>query len=215
MSDNNYADIREEYKKGSLEVSDTLADPIQQFQKWFKEAQDAEVMEVNAMCLSTVDKDGQPDARIVLVKDVSEKGFVFYTNYESHKGQELEANPYASLTFFWPELQRQVRIRGTVKKVSEETSAEYFHSRPRGSQIGAWTSPQSQEISGRGTLEIREKEFEERFNGKEIPKPDHWGGYLVKPESVEFWQGRPSRLHDRIFYSQQASGEWKRNRLAP
>jgi pyridoxamine 5'-phosphate oxidase len=215
MSENNYADIREEYKKGSLEVSDTLANPIEQFQKWFKEAQQAEVMEVNAMCLSTVDAEGRPDARIVLLKDVTDRGFTFYTNYESHKGHELERTPFAALTFFWPELQRQIRIRGAVEKVSEATSEEYFQSRPRGSQIGAWTSPQSQEISGRGTLEVREKEFEERFKGKEIPKPDHWGGYRVSPEAIEFWQGRPSRLHDRIFYKVQSSGDWKRSRLAP
>ncbi|AHM58570.1 pyridoxamine-phosphate oxidase [Flammeovirgaceae bacterium 311] len=211
----NYADLRKDYTQASLDVSDTLSDPIQQFQKWFKEAQEAQVLEPNAMTLSTVTAEGRPDARIVLVKDVDEEGFTFFTNYESRKGKELENHPYAALTFYWPELERQVRIEGSVEKVDQATSKKYFNSRPRRSQIGAWASPQSQEIPNRGILETRERDFIERFDDGEVPLPDHWGGYAVKPERIEFWQGRASRLHDRIVYQQQTGGGWERKRLAP
>ena len=215
MSSINYADIREEYKKGSLDISDTAENPISQFQLWFKEAQQAKVIEANAMCLSTVDYNNQPDGRIVLLKDVTDRGFTFFTNYNSQKGQELANQPKAALTFFWPELERQVRVRGIVQQIEPENSTEYFHSRPRESQIGAWVSPQSEVIEGRSTLEIRQKEYEERFAEQEIPRPQHWGGYQLVATEIEFWQGRASRLHDRILYQQAANGNWKRVRLAP
>jgi pyridoxamine 5'-phosphate oxidase len=211
----NYADLRKEYIRESLDVQDTLDSPIAQFQKWFTEARQAEVLEPNAMTLSTVTPQGRPDARIVLVKDVDEEGFSFYTNYESRKGQDLEQHPFAALTFFWPELERQVRIEGDVEKVATGSSDAYFSSRPRGSQIGAWTSPQSREISNRGVLEIRQRDFEERFEGQDVPRPEHWGGYVVKPSRIEFWQGRASRLHDRIVYEKNQAGQWERRRLAP
>ncbi len=211
----NYAELRKDYSKASLDVSDTLERPTEQFQKWFKEAQEAQVMEPNAMTLSTISPEGRPDARIVLIKDVTEEGFTFFTNYQSRKGKELEQNPYAALTFYWPELERQIRIEGEVEKVAEPTSDQYFNSRPRGSQIGAWASPQSQVIANRGLLEIRKRDIEERFAGKEVTRPEHWGGYLVKPNRIEFWQGRASRLHDRIVYEQTAKGSWTRTRLAP
>lgn len=210
----NYADLRKEYIRASLDVTDTLSDPVKQFQKWFKEAQEAQVNEPNAMTLSTVTAEGKPDARIVLIKEVNEKGFSFFTNYQSRKGKELEKHPYAALTFYWPELERQVRIEGEVEKLDEDTSNSYFNSRPRGSQISAWTSPQSQEIPNRGTLEIRQRDYEERFNGQEVPRPEHWGGFVVKPLRVEFWQGRASRLHDRIVFERTAGG-WNCKRLAP
>jgi pyridoxamine 5'-phosphate oxidase len=211
----NYADLRKDYTQASLDVSDTLPDPIEQFQKWFKEAQDAQVLEPNAMTLSTVSAEGRPVARIVLVKDVDEQGFTFFTNYESRKGKDLEKHSYAALTFYWPELERQVRIEGRVEKVDKAASEKYFNSRPRGSQIGAWASPQSQEIPNRGILETRQRDFVERFERGDVPLPDHWGGYAVKPDHIEFWQGRSSRLHDRIVYQKQASGSWERIRLAP
>ena len=211
----NYADLRKDYIKASLNVSDTLPDPIEQFQKWFKEAEEAQVMEPNAMTLSTVTAEGRPDARIVLIKEVNNSlGFTFYTNYQSRKGKELEKHPYAALTFYWPELERQIRIEGSVEKVDSGLSEKYFHSRPRGSQIGAWTSPQSQEIPNRGILETRQRDYEERFEGKEVPLPQNWGGYAVKPNRIEFWQGRASRLHDRIVYEKNEGG-WERKRLAP
>ena len=211
----NYADLRKDYIKASLDVSDTLPDPIEQFQKWFKEAQEAQVMEPNAMTLSTITAEGRPDARIVLIKEVNNsQGFTFYTNYQSRKGKELEKHPYAALTFYWPELERQIRIEGSVEKVDPGVSEKYFRSRPRGSQIGAWTSPQSQEIPNRGILETRQRDYEERFEGKEVPLPENWGGYAVKPSRIEFWQGRASRLHDRIVYEKKAGG-WERKRLAP
>jgi pyridoxamine 5'-phosphate oxidase len=211
----NYADLRKEYIRESLDVQDTLESPIAQFQKWFNEARQAEVLEPNAMTLSTVTPQGRPDARIVLIKDVDEEGFSFYTNYASRKGQDLEQHPYAALTFFWPELERQVRIEGDVEKVAAGSSDAYFNSRPRGSQIGAWTSPQSREIPNRGMLEIRQRDFEERFEGQDVPRPEHWGGYVVKPSRIEFWQGRASRLHDRIVYEKNQAGQWERKRLAP
>ncbi|MCG8387416.1 MAG: pyridoxamine 5'-phosphate oxidase [Cytophagales bacterium] len=211
----NIEDIRKEYTRHSLDVMDVDKDPIKQFNTWFDEANTSEVLEVNAMTLATVSDKGLPSARIVLLKGIEDDGFVFYTNYQSDKGKDLAANPVAALTFFWPELERQVCIRGQVEKVSEEKSTEYFQSRPRGSQIGAWTSPQSSIIQDRDVLEKREEQVHEKYKGQEVlPRPKQWGGYSVKPFSIEFWQGRPSRLHDRIVYTKNGN-QWKINRLAP
>ena len=199
---------------GSLDEKQVEADPISQFSVWFKEALNAEVNEVNAMVLSTVDRHHKPHARIVLLKDIIDGAFTFYTNYNSHKGEEIAANPNVSLLFFWSELERQVRIEGTISKIDRATSGQYFHSRPRGSQIGAHVSPQSQAIQNREWLEKRWEEFEKKFEGGEVPLPDYWGGYSVKPSLIEFWQGRPSRLHDRILYT-YSFGLWQIERLAP
>ncbi|MFP4089864.1 MAG: pyridoxamine 5'-phosphate oxidase [Cyclobacteriaceae bacterium] len=209
------AAMRKEYSRQSLEVSDVNADPVIQFQKWFDEARQAELPEPNAMHLATVTPEGKAAGRIVLLKGIEEGAFVFYTNYQSRKGQEMQQAPWAGLTFFWAELERQVRIEGRVEKVSEEQSTAYFHSRPRGSQIGAWVSPQSQVIPGRDFLENRLQELERQFEGQEIPRPEHWGGYALRAEMIEFWQGRPNRLHDRIRYSQGTEGQWIIERLAP
>ncbi|MBM9578834.1 pyridoxamine 5'-phosphate oxidase [Leptospira sp. 201903070] len=209
------ADIRKSYTLSSLDISDTGEDPILFFQKWFQEAVLSEVFEVNAMTLATASKDGKPDARTVLLKGISEDSFLFFTNYESRKGKELEENPKACLVFFWSELERQVRIEGSVKKVSRDESREYFHSRPRESQIGAHSSPQSQVIPDRKFLEERFQKFSEQFEGKEVELPVHWGGYAVEPERIEFWQGRSSRLHDRIVFEKNSDSSWKKFRVAP
>ena len=208
------AELRNEYARGSLDEKHVEADPIRQFQLWFQQALDAKVPEPNAMTLATVDEQGQPSARIVLVKGADERGFVFFTNYESRKGQDLAINPRASLLFYWIELERQVRIEGTVEKTSAEESDAYFASRPVGSRIGAWASEQSREIASRTMLEEREKAFAERF-GANPPRPPQWGGYRLVPARVEFWQGRPSRLHDRILYTRQADASWRISRLSP
>jgi len=209
------ASIRKEYSLQSLEINQVAKDPFLQFSQWLKEAVEAEVLEVNAMCLSTVSKDGFPNSRVVLLKELDE-GFVFFTNYESAKGKELESNPKASLTFFWAEIERQVRIVGTVSKVSTEESDAYFLSRPYGSQLGAWASPQSQEIVSRDVIETNQKDLERKFTELAIIRPPHWGGYRLVPHRVEFWQGRPSRLHDRICYEKVlGSSSWKVVRLAP
>ena len=206
--------IRKEYTKHSLDVAEVDQNPLRTFNQWFDEALASEVMEPNAMNLSTVSKSNMPAGRIVLLKEV-DKGFVFYTNYQSDKGRELEDNPVAALTFFWPELERQVRIQGNVEKVSEEMSTEYFQSRPKESQIGAWTSPQSTVIKSRDILLDREKSIKEKHESDAVlPRPKQWGGYRLNPVHMEFWQGRPSRLHDRIAYT-LVDGEWKINRLAP
>lgn len=208
------ADIRKDYTLKSLEVKDVSIDPLRQFKCWMDEAIDAEALEVNAMCLSTLGLDGFPNGRIVLLKEL-DHGFVFFTNYESEKGHELGLNPKASLTFFWAEIERQVRVTGEIAKISEKESDEYFFSRPYGSQIGAWASPQSREISGREVIETNQRSIEEKFTPSTMKRPPHWGGYRLIPNRIEFWQGRPSRLHDRICYTKGATDGWKIVRLAP
>jgi pyridoxamine 5'-phosphate oxidase len=208
------SDIRKEYTIKSLDFNDVSFDPFHQFKVWLDEAIDSEVPEVNAMCLSTLGLNGFPNSRIVLLKEM-DHGFVFFTNYESEKGQEIEANPKACLTFFWPELERQVRITGEIEKVSDQESDTYFNSRPKNSQIGAWTSPQSKVIADRAELNLRLEKMEERFSTEAIIRPAHWGGYRLLPIKIEFWQGRPSRLHDRIRYEKQTDTKWGISRLAP
>ncbi|QEC41668.1 pyridoxamine 5'-phosphate oxidase [Pseudobacter ginsenosidimutans] len=209
------AAIRTEYRQRSLSEKDVQADPIAQFGKWWEEAVSAQIEEVNAMTLATASVDGLPAARIVLLKEFDTRGFVFFTNYESFKGQQLLENPRACLVFFWKELERQVRITGLVEKVPAAESDAYFNSRPEGSRLGAWVSPQSQVIENREWLDIEEAKKKDEFSGKTIVRPANWGGYLVKPVIIEFWQGRPSRLHDRIQYSLNEKGAWQIERLAP
>ncbi|MCY7351661.1 MAG: pyridoxamine 5'-phosphate oxidase [Cytophagaceae bacterium] len=211
----NLADLRENYTQGRFDVADAHPDPIAQFQRWFGEAQRSQLPEPNAMHVVTVGPDGRPSGRIVLLKGLDERGLVFYTNYQSRKGHQLDLNPYAALTFYWAELERQVRIEGTMKKVAPEESDDYFSTRPRGSQLGAWTSDQSQPIPNREFLEEKEAQIEARFQGQNVPRPPHWGGFRLQPDYVEFWQGRPSRLHDRIAYTRQADGTWALARLSP
>lgn len=210
----NIGDIRSEYKRQELCESDTDANPLAQFQRWFDDALRADVIEPNAMCLATATPDAYPSARIVLLKAVDDRGLVFFTDYRSRKGQELADNPHASLCFFWPELERQVRVAGAVQRVSRTESAAYFASRPRASRIGAWTSHQSTVLASRDQLEQQQTETETRFGEGEVPLPDHWGGFRVIPEEMEFWQGRPSRLHDRVHY-RRVAGAWQRARLSP
>ena len=208
------SELRKDYSLKSLEMHEVSSDPLKQFNQWMDEALAAEVLEANAMCLSTVGAEGFPNARIVLLKGLDE-GFVFFTNYESAKGKELIAHPKASLTFFWAEIERQVRITGTVSKITEEASDTYFLSRPYASQVGAWASPQSQEIESRERIEQEQKSIEDRFDSQSMHRPAHWGGFRLVPHKVEFWQGRPSRLHDRIAYEKQPDGNWSTVRLAP
>ncbi|HTE25435.1 pyridoxamine 5'-phosphate oxidase [Flavitalea sp.] len=208
------ADIRKDYKLQSLNEEDT-GSPFELFEKWWKEALAAQIEEVNAMTLATASADAVPSARIVLLKGYDQKGFVFFTNYNSFKGQQLEENPRASLVFFWKELERQVRITGVVAKISDEESDQYYFSRPEGSRLGAWASPQSQVIENRQWLENNEKQFRDKFAGQPVPRPPHWGGYRVKPVSFEFWQGRASRLHDRLQFGLLSDGVWQLERLAP
>ncbi|MCC5937227.1 MAG: pyridoxamine 5'-phosphate oxidase [Lunatimonas sp.] len=207
------SDIRKEYSSKILEINKVEKSPIEQFKRWMMEALEAEVMEPNAMNLATIGLDNRPSARIVLLKGI-DHGFVFFTNYESKKGKELIEHPYASLTFFWPEMERQVRIEGRTEKTSEEESDEYFLSRPTESQIGAWTSPQSQEIPSRGFLEEQRKYYEGKFSEKPLQRPPHWGGFRLLADRIEFWQGRPGRLHDRIKYTLEDE-LWRITRLAP
>ncbi|RDV16301.1 pyridoxamine 5'-phosphate oxidase [Pontibacter diazotrophicus] len=211
----NLADIRNNYSKQALSEESVSGDPISQFDVWLEEAIAAKAEEPTAMVLSTVNAVGKPSARVVLLKDVSALGFTFFTNYDSRKGRELNEKPFAAITFFWPALERQVRIEGKVVKVAPEVSDKYFHSRPKGSQIGACASPQSQEVESRSVLEEADKKLSEKYATSElIPRPPHWGGYQLQPERIEFWQGRPNRLHDRIVYEQQEES-WKIIRLAP
>ena len=209
------ADLRKEYSSETLLENDVDANPLTQFQKWWDQAIASELLEPNAMTLATASTDGLPSARIVLLKGFDENGFVFYTNYESFKAMQLEENPKACLVFHWKELERQVRIMGIVSKVSPEESNEYYQSRPVGSRIGAWASPQSKVIANRQWLEEAFEKRKNEFENGEVPLPPHWGGYVVKPVIIEFWQGRFSRLHDRIQYTLEANGDWKIERLAP
>jgi pyridoxamine 5'-phosphate oxidase len=211
----NIADIRKDYQLQSLSEADVAVSPVAQFGKWWDDAVKSKIDEVNAMTLATVNEAGVPSARIVLLKGYDENGFIFFTNYNSNKGSELEKNPNACLVFFWKELERQVRITGIAEKISTEDSIAYFNSRPDGSKIGAWASPQSLAVAGKAWLKETFDFYRERFKHGEIPKPPHWGGYRVKPVKVEFWQGRPSRMHDRIQYTLQADGNWGIERLAP
>lgn len=208
------ANIRKDYKLKSLLEEDVKSNPIDQFAEWWNEAVTSQIEEVNAMTLATATPDGVPSARIVLLKGFTYEGFKFYTNYLSHKGTELVKNPHAALVFFWKELERQVRIEGIAEKVSEEDSEAYFKTRPVASKIGAWASPQSTPIAGRYIIEKNETKYKAQFGEENIPKPPHWGGYIVKPLKIEFWQGRRSRLHDRIQYTKQ-NADWKIERIAP
>jgi pyridoxamine 5'-phosphate oxidase len=210
----NFADVRREYGAAGLSEEDLAADPIEQLRAWLERARDIYPEELTSMTLATADRDGRPSARVVLLKGLDERGLVFYTNYDSRKGRELAENPRAALVFYWPAFDRQVRIEGPVERTSREESETYFLSRPLGSRLGAWASPQSRPIAGREELEGLLREVEERF-GEEVPLPEGWGGYRVRPETVEFWQGRPSRLHDRLRYSREAGGGWRIERLAP
>ena len=210
----NVADVRREYGLAGLSEGDLAADPIEQFRLWLEQAMTVDPKEFTAMTLATADRAGRPSARVVLLKGVDARGFVFYTHYDSDKGRELRENPRAALVFYWPLQDRQVRVEGTVEKTSRAESEAYFASRPLGSRVGAWASPQSRRISGREELERKVREAGERF-GEEVPLPPEWGGFRVHPETIEFWQGRPSRLHDRLCYSRDSEGHWRIERLAP
>ena len=207
--------LRIEYSSSPINESAVDANPISFFGKWFDEAMAAEVREPNAMTLATATRDGIPSARIVLLKGADKNGFSFYSNYLSRKGKELAKNPSACLVFFWPELGRQVRIEGKILKLSKEESEAYFATRPFGSQLGAVVSPQSQVIANREVLDVAYTAYEQKFEGKKIPKPAHWGGFILQPIAIEFWQGRESRLHDRVKYALMEKGKWKIERLAP
>ncbi len=210
---NDLEKIRNEYSQNSFGKKDVKSDPFDQFKTWFDQVLASESYEPTACTLSTVNADGRPTGRIVLLKGYSQDGFQFFTNYRSSKAKDLNQNPFGAITFFWKELERQIRIEGSIKKLSEKESERYFISRPRGSKIGAWASPQSEIIPDRKYLENLEKEYSKKF-GEDIPKPAHWGGYILMPDKIEFWQGRASRLHDRIVYTKENSS-WKIERLAP
>jgi pyridoxamine 5'-phosphate oxidase len=210
------AGVREEYHRGRLIEQRCETNPIVQFERWFKHAQAAELKEPNAMTLATATPDGRPSARVVLLKEVSDAGFVFYTNYSSRKARELETNPLAALTFYWPELERQVRVEGRVSRVPRAQSEAYFRLRPKGSRLGAWASHQSEVLPSREPLERRLVELQQLYaNTDDIPTPEFWGGYLVAPDVIEFWEGRPNRLHDRMLYRKTEDGVWVLERLSP
>lgn len=210
----NISSIRREYALKQIDKKDVDPNPFIQFGQWFNDALVAEIADPNAMILASATTDGKPSARVVLLKGYDEKGFTFFTNYESRKAIQLESNPFAALVFFWPELERQIRIEGEVSKVNERESDDYFNSRPEGSKIGAWVSPQSQVISNRDYIEKLKDKIQNQFSEKAIHRPPNWGGYRLTPNLIEFWQGRPNRLHDRIQYSLIGS-EWTIERLAP
>lgn len=209
------AELRRDYGHGTFDESDVLPDPIAQFVKWFGEAEAAEIPEINAMTLATADASGAPSARVVLLKEINARGFSFFTNYTSRKGRDLDANPRASLCFYWQALERQVRIEGAAERTSRAESEAYFRTRPVSAQIGAWVSHQSQPIASRAELERREAELTAKFADAPVPLPDFWGGYRVVPHAIEFWQGRPSRLHDRLLYTRGSDGAWRIQRLSP
>ncbi|MFI5196040.1 MAG: pyridoxamine 5'-phosphate oxidase [Chitinophagales bacterium] len=211
----NIADIRKDYRLAALDENTVGHDPITFFQKWFAEAEAAQITDINAMTLATADSHGSPHARIVLLKGLDTESFIFFTNYDSAKGQEINRNPQVALVFFWKELERQVRIEGYIEKVRPDESDIYFHSRPAASRIGAWASPQSRKIADRNILDLNYAKYEAEFSDISIPRPPHWGGYRVMPSHVEFWQGRASRMHDRILFTRNESGNWDRSRLAP
>jgi pyridoxamine 5'-phosphate oxidase len=206
---------RKEHTRSSLHEEDLDPDPIVQFQRWFDDASRGGVVESNAAALATATPDGHPSARMVLLRGIDHRGFAFFTNYGSRKAREIEANPRAAMVFFWHELERQVRIEGRVERVSGEESDRYFHSRPKGARLGAWASPQSEVIPSRGALDARYRGFEDKYPNEAIPRPANWGGYRLVPESIEFWQGRPNRLHDRLRYTRREHDGWLIERLAP
>ena len=210
------SNYRKSYEKSELNEESIDYNPLQQFQKWFYEVENTDGLEEpNAMTIATIGLDGYPKSRVVLMKKYTEEGFIFYTNYKSEKGKALENNPSTCLSFFWPNLERQVIIKGNAEKIAENLSDGYFESRPRGSRLGAIVSEQSQTVASRAAMENRLKELENSYEGKEIKRPEHWGGYIVKPISIEFWQGRPNRLHDRIRYTLEEDFNWKIERLQP
>ena len=213
--DRTVADLRQDYTLQDLNETEVDPNPVIQFQKWFDQACSAQLPEPNAMTIATVNSEGKPSARMVLLKDYDQKGFVFYTNYNSQKGQELTANPYAAIVFWWAQLERQVRITGSVEKISACESDQYFQSRPFNSRLGAWTSNQSEIISSREVLEQRLQELQVKYQDLDVPRPPHWGGFRVIPAEIEFWQGRSSRLHDRLLYTLCDDGSWKIQRLSP
>ena len=209
------SDLRQSYTKGSFGEDDLLDSPFEQFEQWFRNAEACQLEEPNAMCLATADAAGQPTTRVVLLKDFSEKGLTFYTNYESRKASEMDANPQAAANFLWLPLQRQVNVVGRVERIPKAESLKYFLSRPFGSQLGAWVSPQSKVITSRSILEVKLDQMKRKFTEGKVPLPDNWGGYRIVPETFEFWQGRPNRLHDRFIYRLAGPGCWKPERLAP
>lgn len=213
--ENNLADLRREYTMASLDIDSVDKNPMSQFRKWFEEAQKSELLEPNAMVISTVDENARPFQRTVLMKALDDKGIVFYTNYNSRKAKQLAKNANISLLFPWYGLERQVAIIGTAEKVSTKESLQYFSSRPYGSQLGAWVSQQSKVISSRSILETKLAEMKQKFKEGKVPLPDFWGGYRVIPSSIEFWQGRQSRLHDRLIYQKEVDGNWNISRMAP
>ncbi len=206
---------RKEYQGTGLSQSNCETNPIVQFERWMKEAQAAHLKEPNAMTLATATRDGRPSGRVVLLKEVSDIGFVFYTNYTSRKARDLETNPFAALSFYWPELERQVRVEGQVRRVPREQSEAYFRTRPRGSQLGAWASRQSEVVGNREELDAKLRDVDARYRERDVPAPEFWGGYCVRPEAIEFWQGRPNRMHDRLQYRRKGEEAWLIERLSP